>query len=269
MRRYSLAHLTVIKASPPRLVELAGRAGYDFVGLRLREVVPGDTWPLVGDPSLLRETKTALADHGVAVLDVELARLTPDAQVADFEPMLAVAAELGAKHLLAQGHDDDWGRLVANFAGLADLAASYAITVDVEFLTWTKMRGLAEVRRLLEQAGRSNVGVMIDTLHFCRSGCDVAELASVPKSQIHFVQLADAAAEVPQTVEGLIHTAREDRLFPGDGGLPLSSILARVPREAVIAVEIPNSRLASEMSDEDRVSRALERSKLLVSSLEL
>jgi sugar phosphate isomerase/epimerase len=268
MRRYSLAHLTAIKASPPQLVRLAGGAGYDFVGLRLREVVPGDTWPLVSDAALLEETRQALADHDVAVLDVELARLTPDIAVAEFEPMLAAAAALGAQHLLAQGHDDEWNRLVGNFGALADLAATYGLTVDVEFLTWTRMRGLSEVEALLAAAGRPNVGVMIDTLHFCRSGCDPDRIAAIPRAQIHFIQLCDAAAGGPQTVEGLIHTAREDRLYPGDGDLPLLPILARLPRDTVIAIEVPNSRLARELPDAVRVDQALAKAKALVARLD-
>jgi sugar phosphate isomerase/epimerase len=213
---------------------------------------------------LLAETKKALADHDVAVLDVELARLTPDVKVAEFEPLLAAAAELGAKHVLAQGHDEEWGRQVDNFGALADLAAAYDLTVNVEFLTWTRMRGIAEVLALLEAAGRANVGVAIDTLHFCRSGVELDQIDAIPRSQFHFIQLADAAPEVPLSVEGLIHTAREDRLFPGDGGLPLLPIVARLPHDTVIAVEIPNSQLASQMPDATRVRRALEKSKELI-----
>jgi sugar phosphate isomerase/epimerase len=183
-RAYSLAHLTAIRASPPRLVALAAGAGYDFVGLRLREVTPGDAWPLVEDGALLRETRTALVDRGVAVLDVELARLTPDARVDDFVPMLDAAAELGARHLLAQGHDHDWSRLVDHFAQLSDLAASYGLTVDVEFLTWTRMRDVRGVLDLLDAAGRSNTGVMIDTLHFCRSGCAPADIDAIAREFI-------------------------------------------------------------------------------------
>ena len=78
---------------------------------------------------------------GVGVLDVELVRLQPETSVTQFVPMLETAAALGARHVLTQAHDPDWDRLTANFAAFCDLAASYGMTVDVEFLTWTEMRG--------------------------------------------------------------------------------------------------------------------------------
>ena len=32
--QFSLAHLTMLECSPPRLIEIAAQAGYDFVSLR-------------------------------------------------------------------------------------------------------------------------------------------------------------------------------------------------------------------------------------------
>ena len=37
---YSLAHLTVLSLTPPQVVEVAARAGYRYVGLRLTRVTP-------------------------------------------------------------------------------------------------------------------------------------------------------------------------------------------------------------------------------------
>jgi sugar phosphate isomerase/epimerase len=268
MRRYSLAHLTAIKASPRRLIELAAGAGYDFVGLRLRDVLPGDGWPMAAGSTMLLETKRALDDHGVALLDVELAKLTPDTAIADFRPLLDSAAELGARHILAQAHDDDQVRLLENFNALADLASPYGLTIDVEFLTWTSMRGVANVLELLEASGRTNVGLVVDTLHFCRSQCTVEDLEGVPASLLHFIQLADAKPEIPESIQGLIHTAREDRLLPGDGGLDLVPILQRLPAETIIGIEIPSHRLSAQIIDEVRVQRALAQAKSLVARAE-
>ena len=57
MTKYSLAQLTVLEASPPELIRIAGEAGYDFVGLRLLEVTGGDAWPLANDARLMRESR--------------------------------------------------------------------------------------------------------------------------------------------------------------------------------------------------------------------
>ena len=254
--KLSLAHLTVIQASPPELVRIAATAGYECVGLRLLEVTPGDAWPILRDPSLLRETKTSLADHELAVLDVELVRLMPETSVVTLEPMLEVAAELGARHVLTQGHDPDWARLVDNFSAFCGLAATFGMTADVEFLTWTGMRSASQAWALIRDAGSANAGVMIDTLHFSRSGCSLSELDEIPDERFHFVQVSDAAGPVPDTTEGLIFTAREDRLNPGDGDLDLAAILSRLPENIPVSVEIPNSSLAKVMPVVQRVEAA-------------
>jgi sugar phosphate isomerase/epimerase len=203
---------------------------------------------------------------GVGVLDVELVRLCPDTKVEDFVPMLETAAALGARHVLTQGHDTDWARLTANYAGFCDLAATYDMTADIEFLTWTPMRGVAEARALIEAAGRDNSGLMIDTLHFSRSKCRLEELDAVPDDRFHYLQIADAEGAIPQSREGLIHTAREDRLMPGEGDLDLRGIVSHLPAGIPIAVEIPNSRLAATMSDEDRARRAYEATRRLLAA---
>jgi len=264
MTKYSLAQLTVLHASPPELVRIAAVAGYDYVGLRLLEVTGGDSWPLVSDPLLLRQTRDAMSSTGVGVLDVELARLTPEFDAASLRPTLDVAGELGVRHILTQAHDDDWARLVHNFGNLCDLLASYGLTADLEFLTWTKMRGVNEAILLLRSANRPNAGLTVDTLHFYRSGCRIEDLSTVPPELLHFVQISDAPAEGPSSVEGLIFAAREDRLDPGAGELDIAAILRVLPEDVAVAVEIPNSRLAGEFTDEERARRALVATKTLV-----
>ena len=268
MTKYSLAQLTAVHASPPELIRIAEAAGYDYVGLRLLEVTGGDAWPLVSDPQLLRDTQAALSGTGVGVLDVELVRLTPEIHLPDLRPTLDVAAELGVHHILTQAHDPDWARLVHNFGSLCDLLASYSLVADVEFLTWTTMRGPKDVMRLLRATNRVNVGMTIDTLHFFRSDCTIAEVADIPSELLHFIQISDAPAAAPTSVDGLIYAARQDRLDPGAGELDLAGLLHQLPKDVAIAIEIPNSRLATRMSDEERARRALQATKSLVQQVD-
>jgi sugar phosphate isomerase/epimerase len=264
MTSFSLAQLTVLNASPPELIRIAAASGYQHVGLRLLEVTGGDAWSLVSDPQLLRETRRAMSDTGVGVLDVELVRLTPDFTLEPLRPTLDIAASLGARHILTQAHDDERTRLVHNFGSLCDLLASYSLTADVEFLTWTRMRGVREVLALLQTANRANAGMVIDTLHFFRSGCRIEELRDIPPELFHFIQISDAPAMPPTSVEGLIFAARHDRLDPGSGELDLRGLLLELPADIPIAVEIPNSRRAATMSDTDRAREALVATKALI-----
>jgi 4-hydroxyphenylpyruvate dioxygenase-like putative hemolysin/sugar phosphate isomerase/epimerase len=94
---YSLAHLTALSLSPPELVDAAADAGYRYVGLRLTRVTPQEPhYPLATDPALMRTTKVRLAATGIEVLDVELARISPNESPRDFERFLEAGAELGA-----------------------------------------------------------------------------------------------------------------------------------------------------------------------------
>jgi sugar phosphate isomerase/epimerase len=256
---YSLAHLTVLGLSPPRMVAAAAKAGYSYVGLRLNAVTADEPrYPLHLDRAMLLETKRALAATGVRVLDVELIRLTPDFDIHEHDALLDVSAELGAKHLIAQGADADLERVTEHFAQLCDSAAKRNLTADIEFVTWTETADLARAAAIVRGAARDNGGLLIDTLHFSRSHDDVADLAKLPRSWFHYAQVCDAPSEPPETLEGLIFAARNDRMFPGAGGLDLPGILSALPAGIPYSLEIPTAELAKKVGLEECARLALE-----------
>jgi sugar phosphate isomerase/epimerase len=266
--RYSLAHLTFLATPPPELVMLAARCGYDAVGLRLLEVTPGDAFPLLTDRAMKRETLARIADTGVGVMDVELARLTPNVLVEDFRPMMEAAVELGARHVLTQAHDADIARVTDRYGAFCDLAGEYGLTADVEYLPWTRTRTLADAVALVGAVGRPNAGVMIDTLHFHRAGDRPEAIAALPPGLFRFIQIADAPAPPPPCSDALIFAAREYRLAPGEGGLDLAAILLRLPADIPISIEIPNASLARVLTDDERASHLLAATRRLVASVE-
>lgn len=254
----SLAHLTVLDASPPMLIDLAHAAGCAFVGLRLVPVTDAEQpWPLARDRMLRDETKKRLAATGIGVLDVELVKLTPDFDVTAFEAMLDVAAELGARRVLTQVHDPELARASANLWSLCEQAKARDLTCDVEFLTWTDVRDVKTASAFIAGVGHAHAGLCIDTLHFARSGCAPAEIDGIPAHWLNFVQICDAAGPTPPSREGLIEAAREGRLWPGEGDLPLVDILSRLSPQTPLALEIPNRELARLLSPEARVRGAM------------
>ncbi|TCO50365.1 4-hydroxyphenylpyruvate dioxygenase-like putative hemolysin [Kribbella antiqua] len=246
-REYSLAHLTALSLSPPELVEAAAEAGYRYVGLRMTRVTPEEPhYPLATDPALMRTTKSRLAATGVDVLDVELARIGPDGNPRDYLRFLEAGAELGARHVITQLPDGEFTRKTDRFAELCAMAAPLGLTVDLEFPSWTETPDLAEATRVLRGAAQPNAGILVDLLHFARSASSVAELRELPAEWFRFAHVCDAPGEVPDTVAGLIHTARYERLFPGEGGIDLHGILAALPPGIPYALEIPHAtRVAS------------------------
>lgn len=243
--RFSLAYLTVLGLAPPEMVEVADQAGYSYVGLRLEAVTPEEPkYALHKDARLLRETKRALANSKVRVLDVELIRLTPTFDVDYYQALLDVSAELGARHLIAQGADSELGRVIEHYGQLCDAAAERNLTADIEFVTWTETANLARASQIVRGVRQDNAGLLIDTLHFSRSNCELQELANLPRSWFNYAQVCDAPAEPPETRDELIHAARNERLLLGEGGLDLRGILDALPPDIPYSLEIPNAVLA-------------------------
>jgi sugar phosphate isomerase/epimerase len=255
---YSLAHLTALHLSPPELVEVAAAGGYRYVGLRLTRVAPDDPVPpLTTDAGLMRETKARLADTGVEVLDIELARLGPETEPEAFERLLETGAELGARHVIAQLPDPDRERKIERFAALCDLANRFGLTVELEFPSWTETPDLTEATHVLRAVNRANAGLLVDVLHFTRSRSSIEELKQLPREWFRFAHVCDAAAEVPATMEGLIRTARVERLFPGEGGIDVRGILAAMPQDIPYTLEIPRTTLASLVGEKECARLAL------------
>jgi 4-hydroxyphenylpyruvate dioxygenase-like putative hemolysin/sugar phosphate isomerase/epimerase len=255
---FSLAHLTALSLSPPELVDAAAEAGYRYVGLRLTRVTPQEPhYPLATDPALMRTTKVHLAATGIEVLDIELARISPDENPRDFQRVLETGAELGARHVIAQLPDPDRARKTDRFAQLCEMARPLGLTVDLEFPSWTETPDLNAAVRVLRGAGQPNAGILVDLLHFARSGSSIADLRQLPAEWFHFVHVCDAPPEVPSTNQGLIHTARFERLFPGEGGIDIPGILGALPPGLPYALEIPKAMLVAQVGGKEHARLAI------------
>jgi sugar phosphate isomerase/epimerase/4-hydroxyphenylpyruvate dioxygenase-like putative hemolysin len=255
---YSLAHLTALSLSPPELVDAAAEAGYRYVGLRLTRVTAVEPhYPLATDPGLMRTTKVRLAATGIEVLDIELARIGPDEDPRDFQRFLEAGAELGARHVITQLPDPDRARKTDRFAQLCEMARPLGLTVDLEFPSWTETPDLNAAVRVLRGAGQPNAGILIDLLHFARSGSSVADLRQLPADWFHFAHVCDAPPGVPATNEGLIHTARFERLFPGEGGIDIHGILGALPPGLPYALEIPKAQLVAQVGGKEHARLAI------------
>jgi sugar phosphate isomerase/epimerase len=173
---FSLAHLTVIGLSPPEVVRVAARTGYRTVGLRLirvTETSPG--YALMRDPKMMSATKSAMAETNVGVLDIELVQITPDIDVAGLEPFLAAGAELNARFVITAPYDPDLTRLADRLAAIDGLGVRYGLQAVLEFFPWTVVPNLDAAINVVNAAGRPRLGILVDTLHFDRSGSSVVQ----------------------------------------------------------------------------------------------
>ena len=241
LRELSLAHLSVLDATPPELVTVAAAAGFRKIGIRLYATpsVGVPPYDMLGDTPMLRETLARLADTGVSVLDVEFLRFEPEIPEGIPEGFLEAGARLGAQYVLVMSAEPLAARTLERFCDLCDRARQYALHVCVEFAIYTGVRTLADAGRLVKESGCTNASVLVDALHFSRSGGLPSDIAGIDASLFRYAQICDAAAVIPSESGDLIREARTGRLLPGDGALPLRDLVAALPAAIPLAIEAP------------------------------
>jgi sugar phosphate isomerase/epimerase len=205
------------------VMEAAAAAGFDGVGLRLsgEHAVPHSTGP------------------GVPVHDVEVYRI--DGSATNPEPLLDAAAAVGARALLVVSDLPDRTATLDALGALREACAACGLRLGLEYMAWTDPCGPLDA---IEVASSTGCEIVVDLLHHLRVGAGVDELdAIVASGHLGWVQLCDAPAAAPVGREALIHEARHGRLLPGTGELDLAPLLACIPPDTVISVEVQSDAL--------------------------
>ena len=260
--RYSLAHLTALTCPTPELVYIAARAGYDFISPRVIYMgLPGEpNYDLTANPTLLKQTRQALAATGVKVHDIELARITADMYPSRYLAAFEVAAELGATGVLSSIWTDNREYAIEKFGEVCDLAKPLGLTVNLEYVPIASVNDLASAVDVLHKANRSNAGLMVDTHHFHRAGDNPKDLSTLPKEWFNFAHICDAHAEIPADRVEMTRVLREERLYLGEGGIDIAAILNAMPK-MVYSIELPHLARLKEFGPAEHVFRCLESAK--------
>lgn len=232
----SFAHLAALDVGPPDLIDLVAGAGFASTSIRMIRSVPGSPEYPLRDAAERRATLARMRATGVGVLYVELVALGRRLDVAAIEPVLAAGAELGATRVIAAGDDPDLGLVADRLAAVAELARSYGMVVDVEFMPFREVRTLAEAVQVIRRSGAGNAHVLLDALHFQRSGSSLAELRGLDPRLLGTFQICDAPRAPPAD---LAFEARQARLLPGHGELDLAGMMALLPSDLPVGVEVP------------------------------
>jgi sugar phosphate isomerase/epimerase len=259
VRPISLAHLTFLDTTPPELISVAAAAGFRSVGIRLTATpsVGVPPYDMLHEGPLLRETLQRMADTGVSVLDTEFLRFEPEHPVGVPEGFLDVSARLGAKHVLVMSAEPEETRTLERFGQLCESAAQYGLSVGLEFAIYTGVRTLAHAADIVARSRRANASVLIDALHFSRSGGWPADVQKVDPSLLRYAQICDAGPDMPAPTDtpALIREARTGRLLPGEGVLPLKELVAALPASVPVAIEAP-CRATADLPALERAKRA-------------
>jgi sugar phosphate isomerase/epimerase len=267
-RVISLAHLTLLKLNTAELVGTAAEAGYQAVGLRLMSPPSpnGRLSSAVDDAALMAETRKRLNDTGLQVLDVEAIWIDSSVDVPSHERMFEMAAILGAHYAVSMIHDPDEPRGTASYAAMCELAKPYGVTINLELAKYSAVKSIEQAAKVVGSSGAENAAILIDTLHFARSGGLAADARDYHDRLAPYIQIADARSDPPADVSLYRDEALNWRLDTGTGELPLAVLLRALPEGTPLSVEVPDRNL-DHLTPVDRARCGLQATRELLESL--
>lgn len=158
------------------------------------------------------------------------------------DPHAAITTAVGRLRVLADAAADHGVRLAVEAVGVrAGLDACLEGPHEVA----STLPRLAE---LLEQVGRDDVGVCVDSFHWAATGADPAHLTELAPLPIGHVQVADIPARLPPS-----RWTDAMRLFPSEGAMdwaPFVQALEAAGYRGPLSVELFNPELRLLPEDE-------------------
>jgi 4-hydroxyphenylpyruvate dioxygenase len=126
---------------------------------------------------------------------------------------------------IAPDATDDDALAAADLHALGERAARRGLRIGYEALGWGRhVNSYRHALEIVEQADHPAVGLVLDSFHILCIGDDIAPIAEIPSERIFFVQIADA----PMIKLDPLSWSRHFRLFPGQGGMPVTPFVRQV-----------------------------------------
>lgn len=267
MDRLGIERLCVFGMPPVSFVELAASLDCRHIGTGLvaqRHYNPHDypDWSLRDDAALRRETIAALRHCGVSIALVEGFAVRRNASVRQLASDLDLVRELHGTRINAVSVEPDLGRTMDEFALLAEMAFERGIETVTE-IGPGPIANLQTALVAVRHVGQSHFRILLDTMHFFRLGGTLADIAEIDTDAIGYVQLCDAP--LAPACASYMEEALHERKAPGDGELPLAELLALLPRDIIVSVEVPQRSLAEAgMESRERVSLSVNAARRLL-----
>lgn len=266
MDRLALEFISALGMPPVAYVELAARLGIGRIGMAPTPIAANPhgypAWDLRTDPGLLQATKAALAAESVTLSLGEGFLIMPGLEINDARPTMDVMAELGAPMVNTIVMEPDRVRAFDQFAAYSAMAAERNMRAALEFMPFMWPIDFAEAVQFVSDAGAANACVLVDAMHFFRSGSQLADLAA-QCSRVGYAQICDVP--MPPVDPDYGAEARDNRLVPGEGDLPLADLLAALPSDITVGLEVPMARRAEAgIGPEARLAPAIAAARALL-----
>jgi sugar phosphate isomerase/epimerase len=269
MDRLGVEMLCVFGMPPVEYVHLVADLGCRYITTGLVGFAPlkelnYQPFSLRDDARLRRDLLAAMDERGVSISLGEGLLIAPGVDVRSYAGDLDIMAELRIPRINTVSLEPDRARTFDELAVLTDLAAQRGIVTSVEPVPGLAIADLPSAMSAVEHVGRDEISLLIDTMHVARSGAGPDDLRSLPAERIGHIQLCDVPLRSPKEY----HYAEEamyHRLAPGDGELPLAEMLAALPRDCVLGLEVPmRSRAEAGVSPYDRILPCVENARALL-----
>ena len=271
MDRIGIENISVFGLPPVAFVNLAADLGCRHISMALYpfDYNPHDypRFSLKEDAALRREMVAVMRDRAVTISLGEVFAVRADTEVRDWGADLGAMAELGVHRINTLSLDPDQSRSFDRFAELTEAAAAYGMETTVEFIPGLTVADLPTAIAAVRHVGRADFRLLIDAMHFIRSGSRPENLAAVDPDMIGYVQICDAPL-VPK-IANYFEEAKYERMIPGTGDLPLFGILAALPRDRIIGIEVPlRSQAEAGIGPFDRLRPCVDASRDLLTRLD-
>jgi len=234
----TLGFLTIgAQAAPLDVLQAAHDAGFGAAGLRISGRNPGNPWVSPATTETFDGLRERARECGVRISSISGYYMSDKTTLHDLLRNVVAAERTGAP-IIAQGcFEPDRSRATALLRDYAHAAADAGVRIALEFMPMSAIKSIADAQRIIQASGARNVGLLIDALHLARSGADACDVRLLDPSSIMLTQLCDASATLGD--RSLMDEAMTGRMYPGDGGLDLASLVQALPAGAEIELETP------------------------------
>lgn len=268
---FGIELLSVFALPPLEFIELAAALDCRHIslGLTAPPFNPENHpfYSLRDDAALRRDVVAALRHHGVSLSLGEGFAIRAGGDVDNYLADLDLMRELGVERINTVCLEPDAARGIDQLGRLAELVAVRGQRLTLEFAPGLPIGTLDTAVAAIAQLGRSDVRLLLDTMHVLRSGATPAAVAALGPDLIDYIQLSDAPLQ--PTIPNYMQEATFHRLPPGEGELPLADLLAALPtHERVVSLEIPMLEAAQRgIGPRERLTPAIAAARRLLTTV--
>ncbi|MEJ2408325.1 MAG: sugar phosphate isomerase/epimerase [Novosphingobium sp.] len=232
--------LTVLGMDPVEHVTLAADLGCSAVSMGLTPPAFNPhgyaSWSLRDDAGLRHKLKAVLRERGIVMALAEGLSVSAEKDASELAADMDLFAELGALRVSAVDRGVERGRVYDQLAALAGMTRERGMEFSFSFCPAFTICNLEEALKVVRHIGEGDATVLIDSMHFFRSGGTVRQIAELDPALIGYVQLCDGPRKSGgESMQEVMYS----RMIPGEGELPLREFVDALPRGQMLGLEVP------------------------------